>query len=467
MPAPTMWLEDVTALLLNRLLGAQSEPARAGLLLGQDVEPPQEPVVLDDRHRREHAVILGKTGSGKTHLLEFLALQLARRGEGFAFFDFHGDASLSLIRRLLSAPEGAERLVVIDPSHPTRSPGINVLEADASEAGRFRKVSELSSILRQRWGVDSFGARTEELLRNSLYTLASTGSSLADLSTLLTSPTFRRTQTATLDHPEVASYWSDRYEPLSEPMKAAFREPLLNRVTAFLTDPAARHLLGQRVSTVDVAAAMQAGRWLIIRLPKGRLREHAHTLGNLLFAQLQFAVMAREATPVNTRSTFSLLCDEVQNLAENDLGTLITEGRKFGISVITANQFWEQLPKVLRGALLSAGSHVCFRISSTDASVLAAELSLERRQRLTVDLTHLSRGEAIARFGSQSVRRFRVPALPAVAPIGTAELDRLVAPVTRLRTEIEQQLREMTQPPVEAVPPRRGPADRREGQHDW
>src|SRR4029077_10542066 len=92
---------------------------------------------------------------------------------------------------------------------------------------------------------------------------------------------------------------------------------------------------------------------------------------------------------------------EVQNLAENDLATLITEGRKFGISVITANQFWEQLPKELRGALLSAASHVCFRVSSADAHVLAAELSLERRSRLTLELTNLVRGEAVGRFGSQ------------------------------------------------------------------
>ncbi len=145
------------------------------MLLGKGVDPPHGSVVLPDRHRCEHAVIVGKTGSGKTHLLELLACQLARRGEGFSFFDFHGDASLSLIGRLLQLPHAEERLIVVDPSHPTRSPGINVLESGASDAERFRKVSEISSILRQRWSVDSFGARTEELLRNSLYTLAGTG----------------------------------------------------------------------------------------------------------------------------------------------------------------------------------------------------------------------------------------------------------------------------------------------------
>src|SRR5262249_25562991 len=161
----------------------------------------------------------------------------------------------------------------------------NVLESEDDEASRFRKTSELSSVLRQRWGVDSFGARTEELLRNSLYVLAASHQTLADLPRLLANASFRRTLTETVDHPDVRAYWTERYEPLSEAMKAAFREPLLNKVTAFLTEPAARHLLCQRRSTVDIVSVIRDQRWVLVRLPKGRLREHAHTIGNLLFAQ--------------------------------------------------------------------------------------------------------------------------------------------------------------------------------------
>jgi energy-coupling factor transporter ATP-binding protein EcfA2 len=462
-----MWFEHFTSSMLNRFFTRPPAGNQSGLMLGKSVDPPHQPVVLPDRHRNEHAVIIGKTGSGKTHLLEFLAVQLAKRGEGFSFFDFHGDASLSLMGRLRQLPHADERLIVVDPSHPTQSPGINVLESGASDAERFRKVSEISSILRQRWGVDSFGARTEELLRNSLYTLAGTGHTLVDLPKLLTDTGLRRRLTDQLEHPDIQAYWRDRYEPLSEAMKGAFREPLLNKVTAFLTEPAARHLLGQSESTVDVADVMRKQQWLIFRLPKGRLREHAHTLGNLLFAQLQFAALARESVPQRARRTFTLLCDEVQNLAENDLATLITEGRKFGISVITANQFWEQLPKELRGALLSAASHICFRVSSADANILAAELSLERRSRLTLDLTNLVRGEAVGRFGSQSVVRFRVPALPDITPVTDADLDAIVAPITRSRVEIERQLRHTPAPEASAPRPTRDARRVREGQDDW
>ena len=462
-----MWFEHLTSAALNRFLAKPTAATPAGLFLGKAVEAPHQSVVLPHRHRCEHAVVLGKTGSGKTYQLEALAFQIAQRGEGFAFFDFHGDASLSLTSRLHRLSSADRQLVIIDPSHPTRSPSINVLASGGTEAERFRKVSEISSILRQRWGVDSFGARTEELLRNSLYTLAGSQRTLADLPKLLVDAQLRRRLTEVLNHPDIQSYWRDRYEPLSEAMKSAFREPLLNRITAFLAEPAARHLLSQSDSTVDMAAAMARKQWLIIRLPKGRLREHAHTLGNLLFAQLQFAALAREALPPSARHTFTLLCDEVQNLAENDLATLITEGRKFGISVITANQFWEQLPRELRGCLLSVASHICFRLSSTDAHVLAAELSLERRNRLTVELTDLSRGEAVARLPGVGVTRYRVPALPTVRSIRTDELDVLLEPVTRDRTVIEQALRQATARDPTPVPLVVEPRPGEEGLHDW
>jgi hypothetical protein len=460
-----MWFEHLTTNVLNRLSTRPPAIASPGLRLGRLVEPPHAPVVFSDRHRCEHAVVLGKTGTGKTHLLEVMALELAKRREGFALIDFHGDVSLSLISRL--ALIDTNRLVILDPSHPTLSPALNVLEAQGGEAERFRKVSELSSILRQRWGVDSFGARTEELLRNSLYTLAAGNLTLADLPRLLTDTAFRADQTGALDHTDIRSYWLDRYEPLSEAMKAAFREPLLNRVTGFLTEPAARHLLGQRHSTIDINAVIAGRQWLIVRLPKGRLREHAHTLGNLIFAQMQFAALSRESVPQAQRHTFTMLCDEAQNLAENDLGTLLTEGRKFGISLVTANQFWEQLPRELRGALLSANTLICFRVSSADASVLAGELNLRRRSQLTLELTSLTRGEAVGTFGPGGVSHFRVPPLPTAVPVSAEYLTQLLGPVTRPRTAVEAALRQRREPRVAPVARPAGTAAVEEGYDGW
>src|SRR5262245_29918555 len=119
-------LEHVITHVLNSFVRRPAKKETPGIVLGRSVGESPDSVVWPDAQRREHAVIIGKTGTGKTHLLELLALQLAARSEGFCVFDFHGDASLSLLERL-GGTKWAGRLIVLDPSHPTLSPGINVL----------------------------------------------------------------------------------------------------------------------------------------------------------------------------------------------------------------------------------------------------------------------------------------------------------------------------------------------------
>jgi hypothetical protein len=404
-------LDHLLARLLNALSPERKPASGAGILIGHTLDAPRRAVRLPEARRFEHAVIVGKTGAGKTHCLEQLASQHFERGEGFCFIDFHGDATGRLAGLAASHRDSAARLSIIDPTDARRSPGLNPLEiAGGGEAAAFGRSSELASILKQRWGVDTFGARTEELTRNTLYTLAATGYTIIEAALLLTSSAFRAKLASRLQNPEVAAYWTERYEPLSEPMKAAFREPLLNKLSAFVTDPASRHLLGQRSSTLDFARAMREGQWVLINLSKGTLRDHAHTLGNLIFAKLQFDVMARASLPERARRVYSVFCDEVQNLAENDLMTLVSEGRKYGLSLYTANQFWEQLPRELRGALLSAGTHILFRVSAHDAGALAAELSTQARSRHVHTLTNLPRGQAMVRVGWDPPVVVQIPA---------------------------------------------------------
>jgi len=261
------------------------------------------------------------------------------------------------------------------------------------------------------------------LMRHVFYTLAVNGYTLVDASALLTSRHFRSRLIAQLRNQEVLSYWLDRYEPLSEPMKAVFREPLLNKLSGFVTDPLSRQLLGQPQSTLRFATAMAQGQWVLINLSKGLLRDHAHTLGNLIFAKLQFDVMARASIPERSRPIFTIFCDETQNLAENDLGILITEGRKYSASIFTSSQYWQQLSPDLRNVLFAAGSHVIFRVSAHDARTLSSELSGNTRHKQT-QLTDLERGQAVVRIGSAPAQLVNVPTLPS---------GRSVIPIRELR----------------------------------
>lgn len=466
-----MWFEHSIVGWLNRMNQPLQLPPMAGLTLGHLTDNPSHAVVWAHNRRAEHACVVGKTGSGKTHFMEYLAWQLMSQNEPFVFLDYHGDATDHLVRLAARSPEGAARLLIVDPTDPHVSPGLNPLETmDADERSVFGRASELSAILRQRWGVEAFGARTEELLRNTLFVLAATHQTLVEAPRLLTSPEFRAQLVSQITHPEVLDYWHDRYEPLSEAMKGAFREPLLNKVTAFLTEPACRHLLGQRQSTINFAAAINEGRWIVVNLAKGKLREHAHTLGNLIFARLQFDILARANVAPERRRLFTVFCDEVQNLAENDLATLLAEGRKFQVSLTTGHQYWDQLSHELRGALLSAGTHVFFRLSSSDAGILASELSVGAKQRYHRELTLLARGQAVGRVGSGAPVTFTVPPLPSIRTSADrirALRDVAVQRCSRSRDQVEADIRARRD--IVRVVTRPAPVthDANDGQHGW
>lgn len=467
-----MWPEH---LIINILNSAMPHPSirgsQQGLHLGraQRIDGRHEEVYLSDQRRTEHIGVVGKTGSGKTNFLEYLAVQHIENGEGFIFFDFHGDATAHLMQAAAANAAADERLVLVDLSDPIRSPGINPLEPVPGSSSVASNSSELATILRQRWQVDSFGARTEELLRNTLHALSETGHTLVEVPLLLSSDAFRNSMVKRLSNPEVRDYFTQRYDPLSEAMKATFREPLLNKITEFISEPACRHFLGQAQSSIKLADCIEEGKWVLVSLPKGVLRHHALTLANLICAHLLFTILARVRLPEGKRRLFTIFCDEVQNIAQNDLITLFAEGRKFGTSLITANQFFEQLQKELRGAMLSAGTLALFRISATDSSVLGKELN--SRGRLPARPDELSRGQMVVRTGAQAPALVSVPKvkLPDVSAADVAALrERVLAIHCRSRLSIEQSIKAThdiasgAEPDGSVIEPAPG-----EGQLDW
>jgi len=227
----------------------------------------------------------------------------------------------------------ARRTILIDPGASRSSVGLNVLRTNGALGPH---ISEVVAIFRQRWQLDHFGARTEELLRNSLWVLAEAGFTLTELSPFLTDLGFRASLIERCSNAEVKDYFHSRYEQFSESMQAVVREAILNKVSAFTTDSAVRHLVGQ-TDSVDLLDAMDRGLWLVLTLSRSRLGEDSETLAALMLTRFKNAVYARRR-----RELFSLYADEVQNLvASGDtLDHLISEARKFGVSVVTATSTW-------------------------------------------------------------------------------------------------------------------------------
>jgi hypothetical protein len=309
-----------------------------------------------------------------------------------------------------------------------------VLEAE-DEHQRFVQLAEITQILRDRWKLEAFGPRTEELLRNTLQVLQESHLTLVELGPLLTNASFRTACLRFVSSPEARSYFQTRYGRLSQPAQVMYREAVLNKVTVFTGDPHFRHLLGQTPSTVSLKDVAEGRYWVIFNLDKGRLGEQAATLGSLLLTRLESVLFAR-----NSRTLLTLYCDELQNLVALDggLDTLLAESRKLGVSVTSANQYLDQYPKPMQAAVLSVGTLIFFQLSAFDAERIAFALGGGRT--LSEDFQSLPPRQMLVRLGGDRLRQAEVPNLPkpSVDLTGLAERSRLLW--ARRRSEIEQEI---------------------------
>jgi len=406
------FLEHIAIRIWNWLNSQRSRGAKEsasmtaiGFLVAED-QVTRRQVGLSQVRRTMHVAVLGKTGSGKSSLLRHMAQADIRAGRGFLYFDQHGDATPFLLRTIADEETRQQeplddRLILIAPADREYSVGLNPLEqADVS----FVRIAEISQILRRRWGLDHFGARTDELLRNALYVLAANGLTLLELAPLLTHSGFRASCLKKTPNAEVRQYFELRYDKASEPMQATMREPILNKTSAFTADPSFRHIIGQERSTFSIAEAMDKGAWIIADLPKGELGEQSITLGSLLFTVAKSALFSR-----TKRRLFTIYVDEVQNFLAHDTGieTVLSEARKFGVSVVTANQFLGQYPDEVRAAILSVGTLIFFQLSPSDATQVAQ--ALDGGKPLAERLKNLRHRHFVMKSGSDPWKEAATP----------------------------------------------------------
>jgi hypothetical protein len=409
---------------------------------------------VPEERRAEHIAILGKTGQGKSFLLRHMTAQDIRARKGFVFFDLHGDIMPYLLRRIAHEEQRrnsdlSTRLILIEPGDREWSIGLNVLESQAGE-DNYVQLAEFAQILKSRWHLDSFGARTEELLRNALLVLADNQLTLLDLGPLLSNAAFRTACLNQVRNTEVLNYFRTRFDPRSEAQQGVFRDAILNKISAFTTDVRFRHILGQQRSTFSLLDAMDRGYWVIVNLDKGRLGEQAATLGSLLLTKLKNALFQRQS-----RQLFTFFCDEIQNLVAYDSGldTLLSEARKFGVSVVSANQFLDQYPPQMRSAVMAVGSHVFFQLSSPDADKIAG--SLDGGKRLAESLRNLPKRHLIVKSGSDRYQEALVPTVNEPVIDYSNLYNRCRARWARRRVDVEAEIQrryqQYNQRPVEVL----------------
>ena len=417
--------------LPSRFIRTNNTPTEQGFYLGT-TKHPYNPnkifnVYLTYKELATHLYIAGASGSGKTKTMEFLMRQLFSSKFGLCLCDPHGDLVQNLLHYLgslvtspdskLTIEEIKDRLILIEPFNPDCSIGFNPLES--SNNTRYSLILELMSIFKKLWKDSNWGPRMDELLRNAFLTLSANGMTILEVKRLLTDSEFRHKMLENVDLSEVKEYWQHRYDKLSEKMQAVYREPVLNRISIFTTNPHIRYMIGQSKSTFNFRDAMDHGKWVLINLSKGYLMENSYLLGGLFIAKLQNSAMSRVDIPEKQRKPFYLFVDEFQNFLGglNDLEAVLSESRKYKLILAMAHQNMAQVDTELRSSILgNVGTKILYRLSHRDASYLSSELSQREKGLIERRLIDLKVGQAYLKKKSEPPVILKTAHVPDVTP---------------------------------------------------
>jgi hypothetical protein len=436
--------------------------SRDDLLLGQADglyrRGQKENIYLSSEERLQHYIILGATKGGKSKFIESQARQDILSGRGFCLIDPHGDLFhniLNFIAGLLNVGNRkrieqyiSKKLVLIDPTDTKWSVGFNPIEAVGIDP--YTLVSEFMGIFKKFWREAHWGSRMEETLKNDLTSLSLKNLTILESKALLIDPAFRARLIKSLPEGEVKEYWLYRYNPLSERMQAVYREPIMNRLSLFLSNPSLRLIVGQTKSTIDFRSIMDESKWLLVNLSRNWLKSSASLLGSFLISKIQLAAFSRVDVSESKRTPFFLYVDEFQNFIGDDFNftEAVSQLRKFGLSLTMANQHLNQLGRKLRASILAnALTHIYFRLSHSDASVLSKEFGQRERPMIQRRLVNLKTREAYLKIKGKPARLMRTFYVPDTKndPAAVQELKELVMPgCARPRQEVEQEIADRT-----------------------
>lgn len=327
-------------------------------------------IKTDDRRR--HMYVIGKTGMGKTTLLENLILSDIYAGHGCCYVDPHGDTAEGLLDYIPSWR--INDVVYFNPADLNHPVGFNILEA-VDDDMKHLVAAGMMGVFKKIWE-NVWSARMEYILNNTILALLDTpGSTLLGINRVLSDRDYRKTIVGNVKDPIVRQFWVKEFASYQDKFASEAVAPIQNKVGQFLSASVIRNIVAQAKSTINIRKIMDEEKIFIVNLSKGRIGEDAsRLLGGMIITKIQMSAMERVDMPEAERSDFYLYVDEFQNFAVESFASILSEARKYRLNLVMAHQYIAQLTEEVRDAVFgNVGTLVSFRVGSPDAQFMEDE----------------------------------------------------------------------------------------------
>ncbi len=361
--------------------------------------------------RLKHMYIVGKTGTGKSTLLENMAIDDIRKGHGVAVLDPHGDTVKHIMEFI--PKKRIQDVCYFNPADPEYAYPLNILDIP-NNSQKELMVSGIISIFYKLYG-HSWGPRLEYILRNVLFTLVNQeNATLSDVLTLLLDKNYRKRAVDNLEDPILKQFWEKEFDRMDPKQVTEAISPILNKVGQFVTSPLIRKVISSPRSKVRIEDIMNTGKILLCDLSQGKIGEdNATLLGSMIITQIQIASMNRAYLPESERRPFYLYVDEFQNFATSSFIKILSESRKYKLALTLANQYINQIdPEVINAILGNVGTLMTLSVGAQDALILSREFG--QLDVTPEDLSSLEKYQMLLRLSvdSQTTQPFQAFTLP-------------------------------------------------------
>jgi hypothetical protein len=327
-------------------------------------------IKLDDRRR--HCYIIGKSGTGKSTLIENMAIDDVVEGRGVVIVDPHGELADKVLTCI--PDDRVNDVIVFDPADRSFPIALNLLDK-VDDDFKGMVASGFVGIFKKIFG-DSWGPRLEHILRNTVLALLDyPESTMLDIPRMLTEKRFREKVVSVVIDPVIRDFWTNEFAQYDSKFRTEAVSPILNKVGQFLSTATIRNIVGQPHSRIDIREIMDSEKILIINLSRGKIGEdNSALLGAMMITKIQLSAMSRADVTVDQRPDSYLYVDEFQNFATESFSVILSEARKYNLNLTIANQYITQMPEIVRDAVFgNAGTIISFRVGGTDADFLVKE----------------------------------------------------------------------------------------------